>query len=355
MDNMDGLLCAEEMVESPWIGETAEFIHCNLAADHSEDDCGFFTEFPVQDDAAIACLLEKELSHIPGKGYVAALHSADVCSARSNAVQWMLKVHRLHRFGPLTITLAVNYLDRYLSKHVLSRSWKAWMIQLLSVACVSLAAKMEELEVPLLQDLQIEGVENIFDARTIQRMELAVLSSLGWRMSSVTAFAYVDFLFHKLALNRDMQKSLLTRVTELVLGTLPEPDFLDFRPSILAVAATGCALEESIPLQAEMHKFNLSNLFPVEKDKLEKCYMRMEELVVDPLCPITSVSNVAGRKSPASPVNVAEFSPTVENLGELERKTLDWPCLGQSYTGQTVLVRSSFATSRKRKISEIFK
>ena len=32
---------------------------------------------------------------------------------------------------------------------------KAWMIQLLSVACLSLAAKMEETEVPLLLDLQV--------------------------------------------------------------------------------------------------------------------------------------------------------------------------------------------------------
>lgn len=33
---------------------------------------------------------------------------------------------------------------------------KAWMIQLLSVACLSLAAKMEETEVPLSLDLQVE-------------------------------------------------------------------------------------------------------------------------------------------------------------------------------------------------------
>jgi hypothetical protein len=32
---------------------------------------------------------------------------------------------------------------------------KAWMLQLLSVACLSLAAKMEETEVPILLDLQV--------------------------------------------------------------------------------------------------------------------------------------------------------------------------------------------------------
>ena len=32
---------------------------------------------------------------------------------------------------------------------------KAWVMHLLSVACLSLAAKMEEIEVPLLLDLQV--------------------------------------------------------------------------------------------------------------------------------------------------------------------------------------------------------
>jgi hypothetical protein len=34
---------------------------------------------------------------------------------------------------------------------------KVWMLQLLSVACMSLAAKMEETEVPILLDLQVES------------------------------------------------------------------------------------------------------------------------------------------------------------------------------------------------------
>lgn len=35
---------------------------------------------------------------------------------------------------------------------------KAWMMQLLSVACLSLASKMEETEVPLILDLQVKLV-----------------------------------------------------------------------------------------------------------------------------------------------------------------------------------------------------
>lgn len=41
------------------------------------------------------------------------------------------------------------------SKLTAVQQGKAWMLQLLSVACVSLAAKMEETEVPVLLDLQV--------------------------------------------------------------------------------------------------------------------------------------------------------------------------------------------------------
>lgn len=38
---------------------------------------------------------------------------------------------------------------------------KDWMLQLLSVACISLAAKMEESEVPILLDLQVGCVRGL--------------------------------------------------------------------------------------------------------------------------------------------------------------------------------------------------
>jgi cyclin D1/2/4 len=63
-------------------------------------------------------------------------------------------VQEYYNFGPLTITLSVNYMDRFMSRQHLPQG-KAWMLQLLSVACISLAAKMEETEVPVLLDLQV--------------------------------------------------------------------------------------------------------------------------------------------------------------------------------------------------------
>ena len=64
-----------------------------------------------------------------------------------------------------------------------------WAAQLLSVACVSVAAKMEECQAPALSEFHAGGFD--FDSASIRRMELLVLSTLGWRMGAVTP---LDFL-----------------------------------------------------------------------------------------------------------------------------------------------------------------
>ncbi|KAF6166140.1 hypothetical protein GIB67_023850 [Kingdonia uniflora] len=74
---------------------------------------------------------------------------------------------------------------------------KVWIMQLFDVTCLSLVAKMEEIEVPLSVDLQVEECKFIFEAKTIQIMELLVLSTLKWRMRAVTPFTFMDYFFRK--------------------------------------------------------------------------------------------------------------------------------------------------------------
>jgi len=64
---------------------------------------------------------------------------------------------------------------------------------------------------------QVEQVEHVFEAHTIQRMELLVLSTLEWRMSVVTPFSYIDYFFHKLGISNLLLRALLSRVSEIVL------------------------------------------------------------------------------------------------------------------------------------------
>lgn len=91
-----------------------------------------------------------------------------------------------------------------------------WAIRLLSVACLSLAAKMEECRVPALSEFAVD--DYVFEDKVIQRMELLVLSTLEWKMSSVTPFAYLHFFILKFCGEEARLKELVSKAVELILA-----------------------------------------------------------------------------------------------------------------------------------------
>lgn len=80
-----------------------------------------------------------------------------LASSRQEAVEWILKVNAHYSFSTLTAVLAVNYLDRFLFSFRFQNDSNnnPWLTQLAAVACLSLAAKVEETHVPLFVDLQV--------------------------------------------------------------------------------------------------------------------------------------------------------------------------------------------------------
>lgn len=77
-------------------------------------------------------------------------------SSRRESVEWILKTTAYYSFSAQTGFLAVNYFDRFLLfSFNQSLNHKPWMNQLVAVTCLSLAAKVEETDVPLLLDLQV--------------------------------------------------------------------------------------------------------------------------------------------------------------------------------------------------------
>ncbi|CAA0818305.1 Cyclin-D1-1, partial [Striga hermonthica] len=165
-------------------------------------------------------------------------------SARSESVVWILKVQRFFGFQPLTAYLAVNYFDRFLFIHH-SPKMCGWALQLLSIACLSLAAKMEEPLVPSLLDLQVEGANFIFEPRTVQRMELHVLRVLDWRLRSISPFCYLRFLALKIDPNGMYTEFLITRANEIILSTIKEKNVFEYRPSCIATTAILCAAHDT--------------------------------------------------------------------------------------------------------------
>ncbi|CAL9130016.1 unnamed protein product [Musa textilis] len=199
--------------------------------------------------------------------------------ARRDAVAWILKARAYHRFRPLTACLAVDYVDRFLSSHRLPQN--GWALQLLSVTCLSLAAKMEETVVPSLLDLQVGDAKFIFDPRTVLRMELLVLAALDWRLRSVTPLSFVDSFAHKIDPCGRTARLLVLQATQVILAAMHEVDFLSHRPPALAAAAMICAADETQDRTFVNPATAASWCVGLTEEGIGNCYRLMRQVAVD--------------------------------------------------------------------------
>lgn len=151
---IDALYCEEES----WEEEVAE-VELEGAVPECRDGvsftvCGLVAEQDLfwEDDELMALFSKEEAPH----ACLASDPDPFLLSAREEAISWMLKVIAHYSFCPATALLSINYLDRFLASLYFQRD-KPWMTQLSAVACLSLAAKVEETHVPLLLDLQVSS------------------------------------------------------------------------------------------------------------------------------------------------------------------------------------------------------
>ncbi|KAK4352341.1 hypothetical protein RND71_027859 [Anisodus tanguticus] len=259
---------------------------------------------PLQSDECLDLMIKRECEHMPVGDYLDRLRNGDLdIGARDEILEWIAKVHSHFNFGPMCAYLAVNYLDRFLSAYDLPKG-KKWMMQLLGVACLSLAAKMEETEVPMSLDLQGGDGKFIFEAKTIQRMELLVLSTLKWRMQAITPFSFIDYFLKKINSDQNASRSSINKSVQLILSTLKGIHFLEFKPSEIAAAV---AISFAVKTETVGSEKALSTLVQhVQNDKVMKCVELIQDLslssdfVKGPIA--SSISSV-----PQSPIGVLDY------------------------------------------------
>ncbi|XP_047323998.1 cyclin-D1-1 [Impatiens glandulifera] len=313
----DDFLCCEE--------DSSGVLSVELTDSSSDID------YPAGLEESVAELIEEERKFVPGEDYVERFQSRslDHASSREESVAWILKVHSFYGFLPLTAYLTVNYFDRFLYARNLPER-NGWPLQLLSIACLSLAAKMEEPLVPSLLDLQIEGTKYIFEPRTIQRMEFLVLGVLDWRLRSITPFTFLSYFAYKLDPAGAYTGFLISKATQIIMSNIKEVSLLEYRPSCIA-AATMLSAAQCIP--------NLSVVSPDEaeswcdglvKEKISGCYRLIEEW-----------SSSVGKRSPVRNIN---YPPKV--LPKVRVMSRAWVGSGESSSSS-----SSFSSIKRRKLN----
>ncbi|KAK9104650.1 hypothetical protein Scep_021494 [Stephania cephalantha] len=297
-DCLADLLCDEDARNLIEEQEAPE--HCSSSS--SSSDLGF----PVDIEESIAGFVEGEGEYVPRFNYPARFHSRSLdASARRDSIAWILKdigsecvnglviawcvqVHAVFRFQPLTAYLSVNYMDRFLASRVLPVA-SEWALQLLAVACLSLAAKMEEAEVPRLGDLQMESTKLVFDAGSVQRMEFLVLGALDWRLRSVTPFTFIDYFAYKVDSTCAFTGLLVSKATQIILSIITDVSFLDYRPSSVAAAAILSATHEIPSLSLDLNAGNAVEWCRgLRKDSILSCYQLIQKKLL---------VNVVGKRS----------------------------------------------------------
>ncbi|KAK4726190.1 hypothetical protein R3W88_031107 [Solanum pinnatisectum] len=197
---------------------------------------------------------------------------------RKEAIEWILEGVDYHNFSAETAILAVNYLDRFLFSLQSQSEKQPWMNQLAAVTCLSLAAKIEETQVPLLLDLQVEESRYLFEPKTIQRMEILVLSTLKWKMNPVTPFSFLDYFSRRLGLNDHICFELLRRCERVILSTTTDCRFMCYLPSAMAAATMLHVIDKLEPCIGQEYQEQLLGILGIVKDNVTDCYKLVQEV-----------------------------------------------------------------------------
>ncbi|KAI4331705.1 hypothetical protein MLD38_029862 [Melastoma candidum] len=224
-------------------------------------------------DHAVKICLEKEVGYMPGPGYAEMVREKDLVFARVRVMHWFIKSRSRLRLAHETIFLAANCFDRFISIFR-SQEWEYWMLELLAISCLSVSAKFTEaVIVPSLHEIQMEDLDHSFEHSAIQKIELTLLQTLGWRLSATTAYSYAEFL--------EFEPTFLcnNRVHTLLLRPLLDIELIKFRPSVIAAAAISlsCAITDGESSDASLPKL-IGKIIPNEDQMGEvlECQRQMQ-------------------------------------------------------------------------------
>ncbi|XP_042028048.1 cyclin-D4-1-like [Salvia splendens] len=313
----------------------------------SSSDSDSLLHLPCLSDECINHMLQRQGDHLPRDDYLTRFRNGELdVGLRKKAIDWMLKACAHFSFGELCLYTAISYFDRFLSIYELplsssEKGGENWAVQLVAVACLSLAAKIEEVNVPSTLDLQAEVPKLLFEGKTIQRMEILVLNRLDWKIKAYTPCNFIDYYLRKMNESGLPLGILISRSLRLILSTIEGTEFLEFKPAEIAAAVAMCVSGE---MQAMDIDKALSCLIGVDKERVVKCFKMIQECKSS----MRGITTTSATSVAAAMANVAPRSPNgVLDAACLSYKTHE-PTVGSCPTSS----HTSPITKRRKLESE---
>jgi cyclin B len=133
-------------------------------------------------------LFQEERAFMPRPNYMDT--QVDITSnMRKILIDWLVEVHMKYRLRMETLHLAVNIIDRYLSKAPVVRK----RLQLVGIVAMFIAAKFEEIDPPELHDW-VYITDKAYTQDDVLLMECTMLTALGFQVVVPTTAHFFNFL-----------------------------------------------------------------------------------------------------------------------------------------------------------------
>jgi len=169
---------------------------------------------------------------MPSPDYMSKQHEI-TWPMRQTLVDWLVQVHFKYHMLPETLWIAINVVDRFLTKRVVSLV----KLQLVGVTAMFIAAKYEEILAPEVAEF-VRMTECGYTKEEILKGERIVLQTLDFRISHYCS-PYSWMRKISKADDYDIRTRTLSKfLTEI---TLIDYRFLTAKPSLIAAVGMYCA------------------------------------------------------------------------------------------------------------------
>ncbi|QRW04116.1 Cyclin, N-terminal domain [Ceratobasidium sp. AG-Ba] len=176
-------------------------------------------------DEIFAYMESMETQCMPNPDYISGQTEIE-WSMRATLVDWLMQVHMRYHMLPETLWIAINIVDRFLSKRVVSLI----KLQLVGVTAMFIAAKYEEILAPSVDEF-VFMTERGYEREEILKGERIILSTLDFNVSSYCS-PYSWCRRISKADDYDIQTRTLSKF--LMEMTLLDHRFLRAKPSLIA-------------------------------------------------------------------------------------------------------------------------
>lgn len=214
----------KEVFEDP-----VDMFDTTMVSEYSEDIFQYMeelevtiTSFYLLEQSTHQCLKE---SVMPSPDYMSAQNEI-TWAMRQTLVDWLLQVHLRYHMLPETLWIAINIVDRFLTKRIVSLV----KLQLVGVTAMFIAAKYEEILAPSVDEF-VFMTENGYTKEEILKGERIMLQTLDFKVSHYCS-PYSWMRKISKADDYDIQTRTLSKfLTEV---TLLDHRFLRVKPSLVA-------------------------------------------------------------------------------------------------------------------------